>query len=625
MPEPAAETIQSKLEYLLPGSTKQNRAPNWPPDIFCLCAAILQSSGAYSRVIESHGAQQSKETSNKRAIRIRKVGKAWSEAFEPGGKVPSEVKDLWTKVFINRNVWLSDLGNDTASDCRNALIDLLSIADEAGVELGIYKFDPKQREGGGLSEFRFQAESVFVNSMSAKTGGATLCREIHPSRARVLPKMHTPQSGLTIRSLSHHLGYCPGSDMRPNWYSLASTQKSHSFNLLVVPWPKVVEPSQFVATKKRGLSDEVREGGYGLFSFMLKEGPTVDYVRSLLTEAENKVGHVDGIVFPELAMDSVEFERIAGVFATTNRFVISGVGRAADSSAGSNIAILEVVDPQLKDEAGDLVHVSIPQKKHHRWKLEGNQIVQYGIGSNLHPQANWWEHIELGDREISFVSIQPWLTMSVLICEDLARPDPVGDVIRCVGPNLIIALLSDGPQISSRWPGRYASGFADDPGSSVLTVTSLGMSKLSRPSDASRDRSDVVALWRDARTGTRELACPAGSDGIVLNVTAEYQEEWTADGRGDGKNSGYPVLSGYHLIKSPTNTEGEGKDDKDFDQRRSDPIAPVEAAGSEPAASADRPPGRERQISHLEPPRRSNRSSAPSKKLKTRLKSTKTI
>jgi hypothetical protein len=614
-----AETVETKIDYLLPGAAKRNRVPTWPPDVFCLCAAILQNSGAYSRVLDDRRGLDAAESSKKRGLRLRRVGKSWTASFE-SGKPPREVLDLWTRIFANKSTPLNELGTDSGSTCRNALVDLLAVADEACVELGIYKIDSRRRELGGLGAFRFQAEKLFVNSMTAPEG-ATLCKEIHPSRARVLPKMHTPQSGLTIRSLSHHLGFCPGSDMRPNWYSLASNKTSHSFNLLLIPWPKVVDPSQFVATRKRGLSDEVREDGYGLFTFQSREGPTVDYVRCLLVEAEERVGHVNGIVFPELAMTETEFGAIAKEFATPDRFVISGVGRAADNTAGMNSAILEVVDPQLKDEVGDLVHIRIPQKKHHRWKLEKNQIVQYGIGSNLHPLANWWEHIELGDREISFVSIQPWLTMSVLICEDLARPDPVGDVIRSVGPNLIIALLCDGPQIGSRWPGRYASGFADDPGSSVLTLTSFGMSKLSRSTDASKDRSDVVALWRDARIGTREIACPVGFDAIVLNVTAEYHQEWTADGRGDGKNSGYPVLSGYHLIKSPDRLKGGSQDDHNHDQGRSDSVPPIETAQQQPTSPADKAFGSGRKAARPQPkePQASVRDSR--KKRKTRLRS----
>ena len=574
-----AETVETKANYLLPDSMTKDRVPDWPPDIFCLCAAILQNSGAYSRVIDDVGSKSRNETSKQRARRLRKAGFAWKKSFG-SGTPPKIVSNLWTEVFKGKRTVLSNLGTDEASLVRNALLELLAISDEACADLGIYKLDPKLRDDGGLGAFYFEAESLFVKSMSAP-GGATLCKGIHASRARVLPKMHTPQSGLTIRSLSHHLGYCPGSDMRPNWLSLASLRSSHSFNLLIIPWPSVVEPSQFSASKKKGLSDEVKAGGYGLFTFNLKKGPSVDFVQSLLAEAEQRVGHVDGIVFPELAMTEAEFNEISKAVATISRFVVSGVGTAAQSSAGTNVAILEVVDPLLKDKVGDHVHVQIPQKKHHRWKLEKNQITQYGIGSNLHPLANWWEHIQLGDREISFVSVQPWLTMSVLICEDLARPDPVGDIIRAVGPNLIIALLCDGPQIGSRWPGRYASGFADDPGSSVLTVTSLGMSKLSRPQDLSKDKSDTVVLWRDARSGTHEIPCPSGNDGIVLNVTAEYHEEWTADGRGDRKTSGYPVLSGYHLIKRSSGPEGSGEHDNDHDQGRSHPIPPVKAAAGE--------------------------------------------
>jgi hypothetical protein len=36
----------------------------------------------------------------------------------------------------------------------------------------------------------------------------------------------------------------------------------------------------------------------------------------------------------------------------------------------------------------------------------------------------------------------PHNTWSVLICEDLARQDPAADLIRAVGPNLLIALTT---------------------------------------------------------------------------------------------------------------------------------------------------------------------------------------
>ena len=68
-----------------------------------------------------------------------------------------------------------------------------------------------------------------------------------------------------------------------------------------------------------------------------------------------------------------------------------------------------------------------------------------------------------------------------LVCEDLAQIDDVADVLRSVGPMVLIIPLLDGPQLSSRWAARYASVLADDPGSTVLTLTSYGMARRSRP------------------------------------------------------------------------------------------------------------------------------------------------
>lgn len=39
---------------------------------------------------------------------------------------------------------------------------------------------------------------------------------------------------------------------------------------------------------------------------------------------------------------------------------------------------------------------------------------------------------------------------------------PVAGLLRSVSPNLIVALLMDGPQPKKRWPNRYASVLADD-------------------------------------------------------------------------------------------------------------------------------------------------------------------
>jgi hypothetical protein len=140
------------------------------------------------------------------------------------------------------------------------------------------------------------------------------------------------------------------------------------------------------------------------------------------------------------------------------------------------------------------------------------------------------------------------MVMTVLICEDLARPDPVGELVRAVGPNLVIALLMDGPQIKGRWPERYAMALADDPGCSVLSLTSLGMSQLSRPCQGA-NRSRIIALWKDRTGPSTEIELPQGYGGVVVSLSLQDEEEWTADGRRDYHAAVVPTLSGIHCVK----------------------------------------------------------------------------
>ena len=109
-----AETIETKANNLLPGSMTKNKVPNWPPDVFCLCAAILQNSGAYSRVIDDVGSKFKNETSKQRASRLWKAGLLWEKSFGLGPP-PAIVSDLWTELFKSRSTVLSDLGSDEAS------------------------------------------------------------------------------------------------------------------------------------------------------------------------------------------------------------------------------------------------------------------------------------------------------------------------------------------------------------------------------------------------------------------------------------------------------------------------------------------------------------------------------
>jgi hypothetical protein len=267
----------------------------------------------------------------------------------------------------------------------------------------------------------------------------------------------------------------------------------------------------------------------------------IDDVEAVLNRALNLVGHVDGVICPELAMTVAEHERLRSAVVSKNMFLVSGVSKSSDGSAfGRNYLLFDL-------PLSEKHFTTIEQPKHHRWCLDKSQILQYGIGGSLDPSVRWWEHVAVEDRRLTFVAMRPWLTTCVLLCEDLARQDPIAEIVRAVGPNLVIALLMDGPQLRSRWPARYATVLADDPGSSVLTLTSLGMAMMSRP--GGRLASRVIALWKDATTPeAREIELSANGVGVVLSLSVEYLNEWSADGRDDNLATGYPLLAGVHEV-----------------------------------------------------------------------------
>jgi hypothetical protein len=513
------------------GGMPYDDVPRWPPDVFCFVSAVLHQSGAYTRVTSNLGLSADFQSPQVREERIREIAEQWKTLSTP----PTLVVKWWNTVKEASHTVLKGLiSNDKLVA---ALINLVAVSDETCRGVGMAVFDD--------DSFLLDAEVVLLTSEHV-----TLCKEINPSRYAVLPKMHTAQSGLTIRSFSHHLAFLHSREIVPRWYLpltdpdlFRKSLHQHALNLLLIPWPKEVEPSQFIASERVKLTDEVERGSYGLFMVKPTAPPKRSFVKKLLARAEQQVGEINGVIMPELALSKQSFQEISADVVTPTRFFLSGVGSvsSASDSGGENYLRFDLGIP------GGEFAFSLEQRKHHRWKLTKSQILQYGIGTNLHPEANWWEHISLDERELVFVNLRPWLTVTPLICEDLARPEPVGDLVRAIGPNLVIALLMDGPQIGGRWPGRYAASLADDPGCSVLTLTSGGMSHLSKTRNE-KDRSDTVALWKDPQTGTQELSLSKESGALVLNITVQYEEEWTADGRGDRKASGFPILAGCHQI-----------------------------------------------------------------------------
>jgi hypothetical protein len=419
---------------------------------------------------------------------------------------------------------------------REALLQLVAAADEASNRAGIWN------AGRAADDFRDASLDLLIERGS-------LADEVEPSRAVVFPKLHTPQRGITTRSLTHYLALHEVRDVIPRWLALPFKLRSPSaLNVLVLPWPEVVAPRDF--RESRGLLLNMPEaglgpgGGYGFFTYAPRTQPvTTAAVREALKRARGLVAEVDAIAFPELALRPGQAEALCREF---NVIVIGGEGTSSQGARpGSNRAVVSM--PLGRIAPG--LAMSYVQPKHHRWCVDRSQILSYGLGGVLDPAREWWEHIPIEPRELHFFELSEWLTFCVLICEDLARQEPVSELIRAVGPNLVVTLLMDGPQLEHRWPAKYATVLAEDPGSSVLTLTSLGMARLSRP--PGKPESRAIGLWKDPLAGAVQIDLPDGCDGVVLSLTRERTRERTADGRDDAWGSDYIRLNGVHPVRRP--------------------------------------------------------------------------
>lgn len=532
-PRPAASplVLEEYLRSLFP-TFSATEPPLWPPDVFALCIAPLWKSASYASVLNHWPPEQT--SSVEWSKHAEEIAGRWRTQWQ-SGSVPQEVVEKWRKAFVDITFPLSKLA-DHLPQCQ-LLLELAAIADEASFGLGI----PEQEDLSAEEEqFQDHGNDLLADQTEH---GASLCEQLDLSRVRVLPKMHCPQSGLTIRSFSHHLAICFGDEIKPMWHQRKLDVES-AFNLLVIPWPYVVLPKQFRdCDPLAGETSNIDPEHFGFFTVDHRVDVGEDAstkIGKIVKAAENLIGEIHGVVLPELSLSEAEHSKLEQELNDKGIFLVAGVGIPGDG----------VHHPANEVRVSFPSYDRVTQHKHHRWKLEEHQISQYGLGSRLDPMIQWWEHISVCDRQLGFFSLLPWLVATVLICEDLARPDPVGDLVRSVGPNLVIALLMDGPQLKERWSARYATSLADDPGSSVLSMTSLGMARLSRPRGTASTANPVVAIWKDAKSGGPvQIDLPPGHHGLVLSISRFNAEEWSADGRSDGEASGYPALTGVHPVK----------------------------------------------------------------------------
>lgn len=375
---------------------------------------------------------------------------------------------------------------------------------------------------------------------------------IPPTELCVQPKARTPQVGCTLRSLSHHLALLPSlGEVKTSWlFGTPAGQSSvEPLNLLLVPFPYSLDGSSFSADEAKSGDDE-KGRFFNLCqkwlrhkSRRLSSETFTRFLLELIETANREVRQVHGVVLPEAALDrqlATEVSRLLAKHSKVEIFVC-GVFEVLKKSRCAQSYVHAAIFHKGK------VFVDWEQPKHHRWRLDGGQIRRYHLGDALDPKEIWWEKIEILPRQCTFHVFRPGSSLAALVCEDLARIDPAQVAVRSIGPNLLFVLLMDGPQLERRWPGKYATVLADDPGSAVLTLTSVGMAR--RSANPGENRPCEIALWKEPSKDALELKLPTDAHALLLTVSSAEEPNYTLDGRSDESNTVNLTLSGVRAIR----------------------------------------------------------------------------
>lgn len=520
-------TVAQIIKRMLPSGTSWTsrradwkKAPFWPPDLFAVAATLVNMSGCYARPHHLCGFEDCKYDDKYRE-EIEEWGKEYGD-----GSIPDEVQQRWDVLW--KKSWPVNGREEDCGDWWEAAMRLLAISDEACVGVGFAERKP-----------RLIAYKVFQALKAEAVSGEkrlpyvphSLCIDVSPDEACVQPKTRTPQIGCTLRSLSHNLALLPPvGEVKTSWRygTNADDDSNEPLNVLLIPFPYEIRGDSFVAAQNDGDRDSPRAAFFDIDQKWL-EGVTAAkfaaFIQELIEAGKREVQNIHAVVLPEAAL---------------SREMAKDVARILSHEEKLEIFISGIVDKKYKAARNrtfsTLFRDGKPlarwrQSKHHRWKLDEYQIRRYNLGHVLGKRKSWWEHIDVASRRCHFYVFRNGASMAVLICEDLARIDPVQAVVRAVGPNLVIALLMDGPQLERRWPGRYATVLADDPGSAVLTLTSLGLIRRSNMPSEKGNRS--IALWKETLGTARELELPDGCLSLLLTLSPEKEENVTSDGRSD--------------------------------------------------------------------------------------------
>ena len=539
-----------------------NNAPIFPFDLFAIAGLLLQRAGAYQKIIAQGTAKVpptgSVVISRELRDRLKSVGSHWSTI----AKVPPYVQKKWTELlrYWEAPLFTYENGIQKPEKWWKIAFELMAIADEASEDVGYWPRD------GMPVRWTVELAAVLLNGEFPKRPRS---RHIKLSRNRpsltssavnqdivcVQPKARTPDVGCCLRNLSHNLALLPPRGvMRVHWMTPPGAQgreEKEPLNVLLIPFPYVIDASWFE-------TERPTVGPWHWFELRQKwlspgTDAIIDLVRALM-ETAMAGNQVHSVVFPEYALDWNTYEKLAEVLRDeypTLQFLISGSSSNCIEEDGNFALASHFFEDPDKRSTDERIMATVSRPKHHRWSMSAGQIKSYGLEGEfeLKGDTRWWEKIPLQPREIYVNAMRSASVFSAMICEDLARTEPAHEPLRAVGPNLVFVLLMDGPQEEWRWAARYSMGLVDDPGCSVLTLTSRALVARWNDVHPPAEQNWSVGLWKDEEHRAKAVSCPIGTEAILLKLEGKRQEEATVDGRINTQTYAWHSLDVMNEIK----------------------------------------------------------------------------
>lgn len=529
--------------------------PQWPTDLFLVCASLLDAAGAYAHF---DPAPDNTDNLNPPSFgvaartrdRSKALGRMWRETVDEGEGIipPSRLQNLWNCLSFEHG---GDLvrerkGFRTPPRWWRIALLLMIAADEACSNV---EHAPSKSASGNSLQDRLwfhaigkvrvksevDADAPAPEHFKESNGSsATFAVSGHKDKRNVFPKCLVSESGCSHRNFSQNVTLLPNTGtVRCHWHGQQSPLKDDNeepLDILLVPFPYEFSAKAFrplnEAHKARASLDGKNSRTWANFridqNYFTDHDAVLDQVHSLVLAAKQEVDTLNGIILPELAVNFSTYEALGRTIRKTAEpdleFLVSGSIDNCKREQGNNV-LTSVWSELDKDyNRGSNAALISSRRKHHRWQLDASQIRSYGLATSLDPRIKWWEDHVAGFRELHFYPLRRNSIFTSLICEDLARVDPCHEVIRSVGPNLVFSLLMDGPQVASRWSARYARTLSEDPGCSVLTLTSYAL--LNRCNHSGVFPANETVAFFSSPFGMQEISLPysSGARGILLNL-----------------------------------------------------------------------------------------------------------